>query len=774
MKRLLRTLLAAVGILALVMVGAVVYVTTFFDPDDLKPRLIDVVQEQSGLELTLEGPLSWSFYPRLGVSVEKVEAWLPDQAIEEEPAFAAFRRAEVSLAFAPLLRGEIAVDGLTLNGLQLNLERDDQGVGNWEALLDRLVERREMAEGALAPASAGPSPALADAGNLSVVLNIASVQLREADVRFRDHQAGQEFRLEGLSMTGTNVNPSRPFPLTSSFRFVAQAPLDGQDSAPESPPQWVSDVTLESRVNLRLAERRYTLESLVLDTTSRLADLEGEQSLKLQGGRLLIDAGEKRLQLEEGKLDVTLRHPSLGGSPLPLSLAFQLDADLVAQTAQWRDLELTGENGLRLSGNLSLRRILEAPIYEGQLRLAPLSLRPWLTRFDILPDTASDTAFSDVALTSPLEGDLDSLNLTGLTLVLDGSTFTGTLGAGFDGRRLDADLQGDRLDLDAYLPAAGTNPDAASLWPLLGVDRAHAQASGGLLPVDWLASLDLDGALSLGRLQLANLDFTDVDLALDGGDGRLRLVSFESGFHEGTLAASGEVDLTQSPIRWQLVPRLVRVRTDTLLEALGEDPAPLRGRLTAQGELTSRGNTLPDLKRNLNGRLESRIEEGAILDVNLSRELCTAVATLEGRDMERDWSTDTRFDQAVATFELRDGTLNSDDLLLTIPGIELGGNGQLDLISERFDLRAAVRFVDSAEAACRVNPRLERVDFPVRCEGSLGGNSREWCSFDREAFQGTLVELLREEVGRRAGEEVERLGEESGQELRDTLRGLFN
>jgi AsmA protein len=255
---------------------------------------------------------------------------------------------------------------------------------------------------------------------------------------------------------------------------------------------------------------------------------------------------------------------------------------------------------------------------------------------------------------------------------------------------------------------------------------------------------------------LANLDFTDVDLTLDGGDGRLRLVSFESGFHEGTLAGSGDVDLTQSPIRWQLAPRLDRVRTDTLLEALGEDPAQLRGRLTTQGELTSRGNTLPDLKRHLNGRLESRIEEGAILDVNLSRELCTAVATLEGRESDRDWSTETRFDHAAATFDVRDGRVNSDDLLLTIPGIEFGGNGHLDLVSEGFDLRAAVRFVDSAEAACRVNPRLERVPFPVRCEGNLGGDSSEWCSFDREAFQGTVVDLLRDEAGRRAGEEVER------------------
>ncbi|WP_331280597.1 AsmA family protein [Halomonas sp. BC04] len=142
MKRLLQTLLAAIGVLGVAVVAAVVYVTTFLDPEDFKPRLIDVVREHSGMELTLNGPLAWSFYPRLGVSVERVESHLPEQA-SDAPPFLAFDKAEVSLAFAPLLRGEIAIEGLTLDGMQLRLVRDEQGQGNWEPLLQRLDERRE-------------------------------------------------------------------------------------------------------------------------------------------------------------------------------------------------------------------------------------------------------------------------------------------------------------------------------------------------------------------------------------------------------------------------------------------------------------------------------------------------------------------------------------------------------------------------------------------------------------------------------------------------------
>ncbi|WP_416139032.1 AsmA family protein [Halomonas sp. HK25] len=783
MRRLLSILLAAIGILAVLAVAAVVYVTTFFDPEDLKPRLIEVVREQSGLELALEGPLTWSFYPRIGVGVEKADAWLPEQSVSEDESFVAFRRAEVSLAFAPLLRGEIAIDGMTLEGMHLNLERDETGRGNWETLMERLADRSEAAEEALAPASATAGPIPGGEG-LSVALNIASVEVRDGEVSYRDLKTGHKLRLEALGITGSNVNPRSAFPIRTTFRLIGHDDLVLDNR--EGIPRVTSDVSLEGRVTLGLAERRYLLENLSLNTTSRLAEVEGEQKLTLKGSQLRLDAVERRLRLEEGHLEATLNHPALGSSPLPFSLAFAMESDLVEETARLSALELSSEDGLSLSGNLNVDHLLEAPAYDGQVRLAPTTLRPWLERFDSLPVMADAEALTDVALTSPLRGDLSRLELSGLTLVLDDSTFTGRLAAGLDGQMLDFDLQGDRLDLDAYLPPAVPEGGSAEAPVIPGIARAYAELAGTLVPEEWLAELALDGELSLGWLGLGGLAFRDVDLALQGADGQQRLTRFTSGFYEGDLAAEGVLDLTRDPIRWQLMPRIERVRTDEVFEALGHEKAPLRGRLFADGELSSRGNTWPALKRHLDGRIVAHIDDGAILDVNVSRELCTAVATLEGRETSRDWHPDTRFERAEATFVIRDGTLNSEDLQVAIPGIELGGEGWLDLISQRFELRAAARMVDTADAACRVNPRLERLPFPVRCEGSLSGDSAEWCRFDQQAFQSAIGEALRDELGSRAGEEVERrlegtlerlderLGEGGGRELRDALRGLFD
>jgi len=766
MKRLLRTLLAAIGVLGLVTVGAVVYVTTFFDPNDLKPRLVEVVREHSGLALSLEGPLSWSFYPRLGVAVQEAEARLPDQQEEATP-FAAFSHAEVSLAFAPLLRGEIAIDGLTVDGLALDLTRDAQGEGNWQVLLERLDERREEAAEVLAPASAGPSPEL-DPG-LSVALNVASVQIRNGEVRFRDALADRELRFESVQFSGSNVNPGRAFPVEGAFQLTAYEGLDGQAQARE--PWLASEIDVDGRVALGLAEGRHVVEGVRLGTVNRLAGRERQQQLTLEGARLVVDLGAGSLQLEQGQLDASLNHPRLGAKALALSLAFSLDADLDEQSARLRDMALSGPDALKLSGNLNLSRLAEAPAYTGQLRLAPLSLRPWLTRLDMLPAMANGEALSDVALTSPVSGDLDGVALTGLTLVLDGSTFTGRLAGQFDGSSLSADLQGDRLDLDGYLPPPDGEDTAAALP---GLRPAYAAEGDALLPTAWLAGLELDAHLALEALRLRGLDLEALDLTLEGSGGRHRLVGLTSGLHDGRLAATGTLDLRELPARWQLSPTLERVRLGTLLTSLGAAPAPLVGRLSGEGELTSRGNTAMALRRHLGGTLALRVEEGALPDINLARQLCTAAAVLEGETLDREWRDDTRFERLQATLRLDEGNVRSDDLMAALPGMEVAGQAELDLVSTQFDLRAALRLVSAQNAPCEVNPRLERVPLPLRCQGQLDGDSGEWCRLDREAFQDTLAGLLREAAAQRAGDALEeRIGEQAGRELRDALEGLF-
>lgn len=794
MKGLVRALLAAIGVLGILVVVAVVYITTFFDPNDLKPRLIQAVREQSGLELRLDGPLSWSFYPRIGVSVEDAEAWLPDQSRNESP-FVGFDRAEISVAFAPLLTGDVSVDGLILNGMRLNLARDEQGRGNWQVLLDRLAENDDQSsgenEGAATPATAGPG--LSEGRNQPVAFDIGSVQVTDSQVNYTDRQKSLDVTLSNLGLKSSNVSPQSSFPIQLSFN------VDGRH------PNLQGSLQLKSQMRMDLGAGRYTFDDVSLNGQATLPDLaEQAQSVDIKVATLVADTQAKQYHADGIQLGASLYHPAMQEAPLSLDFKGDAVADLQANTASLNHLALTGDDGLDLSGNVDVTHLNDTPRYEGRMTLAPLSIRDWLTRFGVNVDSADPKTLTSLSIDGPFNGDVQHIDFKDLRLALDQTQFHGSLGASFDGRALNFDLAGDRLDLDRYLPPAPTgtgNVESSgdeghkknTAWlRTLGVGAAFAASDEAeLLPVGWLSGLRQEGHLTLDSLKAKGARLSDVELTTSGSDGRQRIDSLSAALYDGSLKASSSLDLRQTPIRLSFTERLQGVNIAPLYQDVSGKSSPLRGTLSLQGDFDSRTNTLQGLKQNLDGQAALKVDDGAMLDVNISRQLCTAVATLEGRQSDRDWSDGTAFDRLQASVTVTNGVAHNDDLNIAIPGIAVTGKGDVNLVTNRIDYRAAARFVDTADkSACSVNPKLTQVAFPIRCQGNLDDAPGEWCGFDRDAFQKSLGDLAKSEAKRKAGDRIDevlddkldedtrkkiddKLGKGSSEELRDKIRGLF-
>ena len=797
MKALFRALLAIVGVLALVVVAGVIYATTFLDPNDLKPRLVKAVKDQAGLELALNGPLDWSFYPRLGVSVEDAEAWLPEQERDQSP-FASFTRAEVGVSFTPLLSGEVEVEGVFLDGLKLALERDAQGRGNWESLLEHAATAADSgaADEALPPAkSAGV--ALADdttpsvqngAGSMAVNLDIASVQVTNGQIAYQDAASGLEMTLNDVALTSSNVSPDKAFPVELSF--VA----DGRE------PELQSTVSLDGKVALDLQGGRHVLTGVSLDTTTRMPSLgDKDQSVALDIDTLTLDT-DKQLYLADGaELDATLHQAALGDKALPLKATFGAEADLAAGTANLENLLLTSGSDLRLSGALKAKDITgDALSYSGQFKLAPLSPKAWMTRVGMeAPQTAKSSALTSLAFSSPFKGDMSQVQLTNLVMALDDTTINGRLGSSFDASQITFDLDVDALNLDDYLAPAGADEKTASLGEALtaGVIAPVYAADGDaeLLPVALLKTLGLQGQLDIGTLIASGLEMSKVTAKLSGQPGVQQLDSLTASLYGGSLAANARIDSRKTPLSMSFGEKLTNLDIAPFLKALApEQKDILRGRLTLNGDYTTSTNQIDSIKRNLNGKGNFEIRNGEVLDVNISKEMCTAVATLSGKTSSREWKANTPLERAQGSFTVTNGVISNQDLALAIPGIALDGKGQLNLPTEAFDYNVAARFIEGADdAACEVNPRLIKLRFPVQCQGNLSGEPGEWCGFDQKGFQSAAAELAKDEAKRKAGEKVsekldekldedtrkkidDKLGEGASDKLKGAIQGLFN
>ena len=96
-----------------VLAGALAaFVAASFDPNKHKPEIIKLVKEKTGRTLALDGDISLTFFPRIGVAVGKLSLSEPGGV----KVFAHVDEAKVSLNLMPLLSRELEVDRVHLSG----------------------------------------------------------------------------------------------------------------------------------------------------------------------------------------------------------------------------------------------------------------------------------------------------------------------------------------------------------------------------------------------------------------------------------------------------------------------------------------------------------------------------------------------------------------------------------------------------------------------------------------------------------------------------------
>jgi AsmA protein len=131
---LARTALLLAGLL-LIALGGVWYLAASLDLVALEAELALAVRERTGHDLRVEGlellPLPLPTIVVRGVELSAAPGFGPEPMLRVE-------RAAARLELLPLLRGELELGSLRLDGLALRLERSEAGRGSWQTLSEHL------------------------------------------------------------------------------------------------------------------------------------------------------------------------------------------------------------------------------------------------------------------------------------------------------------------------------------------------------------------------------------------------------------------------------------------------------------------------------------------------------------------------------------------------------------------------------------------------------------------------------------------------------------
>ncbi|MEW8561111.1 MAG: AsmA family protein, partial [Candidatus Thiodiazotropha sp.] len=213
-----------------------------------------------------------------------------------------------------------------------------------------------------------------------------------------------------------------------------------------------------------------------------------------------------------------------------------------------------------------------------------------------------------------------------------------------------------------------------------------------------------------------------------------------------------------------------------LMDLTGKDTLLGSGDLDMQ--LTSRGNTIKQLKRGLNGQLAFDFRDGAVKGFNLAKMIRDTKARLKGEGtLVLNEPEQTDFSELNGRATIVNGVVNNQSLLAKSPYLRLEGSGKAYLSEER--LKYSIRPVIVNTPAGQGGEALEElvgIPIPVRVKGNWNNPdfSIELGKILEEQQKAKLKKKFDDKVDEKIGEKLEeKVPEELQDKLKDKLKNLF-
>ena len=734
MSRLIKWILGLFGLLLGLVIVAIIAVVLLIDPNDYREQIANVVEEQTGRELRIDGEIKLSLFPWLGLELGQLE--LGNAAGFAEEPFAGMRRVDLRVKLLPLLRMRAEVDTIVLHGMTLNLHCLEDGLCNWD---DLAGEGEEVPSMPAQEADTAEGPLL---DQILADLAIGGIEILDANISWRDDQAGLLAQLRNFNLRTGAISLQQAIPLQ----------LDAAISLNE--PALEASIDLNTRIALDLGAQRYLLDAtrLLLEARSELipgghlklslsadlaADLEAQtavvKNLLLQGMGLELAAnidaadimgdpkaqGNLRVELKDATaLSTMVELPegidarALAGTRL--GTAFKLDLGS-AQSLELNQLQLAAL-GLELDLQVAIKELLGEPQISGSLSSNEFVPRQLLTTLGVeLPEMADPNTLILAQLGMGFDAGLDHASLKDIKIRFDQSNLSGSASVrSFEAPIIRYQFDLDEIDADRYLPP----PSEEEETTVAGSGQA-AEPEEIELPLELLRSLDIDGSFRLGKVKVMNLHSSEIHKTLRAEKGLFRIHPIGAQLYGGIYGGDLRFDVRQDTPKLSMDEQLNGVQAGPLLkDFMGEDYASGKANLAIKA--SAEGLDPMQVRRTLNGSGSFSFEDGQIKGLNIGHLLRQGYALYKKQDAPAEETRQTDFTALRGSFTIRDGLVNTSDLSARSPVFQIAGKGSVNLVSEQLDMRLDTTIISSLkDAANQEINELRGLTVPITIKGSF-------------------------------------------------------
>ncbi|MEZ9464236.1 AsmA family protein [Vibrio splendidus] len=708
----MKKLLIFIAVPVFVVVAAILALVLLVNPNQFKPLIVEQAQKHTGLELVIEGDISWQFFPSIGFELGQTELRNPEGFTQ--PNLFKVDTVGIDVSVTPLFSNQLEIGNITLDGAEFYLETLKDGRKNIDALTQASAPQ-ESEPTADASSESTPAPQEQSATDASGwTINLAGVTVSNALFEMDDKQAGSFTKLYDVSLnlsefavdtwttatfaaSGENnqqkfsANGSAEFKLAEGFASYALRNID-LNAKFNDPATSIESAKIG--LNTFEFDKVNQLTYAVIGNAAGLdLDLKG-------GGELTVDSAISKVTLNKLTLDSTFKGDTLPQSPMKVDMLSDLSFDLNKSHLSFV-LEKLQANAIALDGKANV--------------------------------TLSEIPKVRFSLHSP-NIDLDEF------LGLGNSTETAsTAPSGSAG--------GSTSNSGSSAPAKEVEPDLSAL-----------------------KTLDVKGDITIDKFKANNAKMQNVKTAFSVNRGIAELTSFTSNLYQGSISATAKLDARKTPATYtakkkirgvKVQPLLVDVANNDVLEGTGNIDVNVKGK-----SLTPTG-----IKKNLVGTIVINFEDGAVNGINVAQLIRENYAKIKGEKVEStNEAQKTDFSAMKATLKVDKGWVSTNDLSAQSPLLRVTGQGKANFINETVDFLVRTSIVGSLEGQGGKNiDDLKDVTIPIKVTG-------QWADPKFAlVFDDVLKQKAQKEIDRGVNKLTDKIKDEKTKEAIDgLLKGFFN
>jgi len=754
------------GLVLLLVIGGGIFVATF-DANQYKPLISEQVKQQTGRDLTL-GDIKPSVFPWLGIKLQQIT--LSNAGGFKAEKMLQMQQLDVRVALLPLLSQNIHIDTLKIHGLELFLEKNKQGVSNWDDILKKQADNAASQPSKAPPQSAPEQTTEKPSKDLLAGLMINGVDLKQANISWQDDSSGKNIALQKINIS------------TGALRAGEALPIQFSTEIELSEPQAQVGVTMKTQLEFDLDAQKFKLDNMLLAMDAKLQQADLNQLQLSLNSTINMDLNKQQFDMKDYSIEIGLQGKATANKKQRVSIDGSATADLQKQTAALKPLKIHMSE-LALDLQLAVKKLLDAPQAQGQLVIQAFNPRALAKAFAIaLPETRSDAVLQKASASLQFVADEKNLEMSSINIQLDKSTLLAQLQlSDYAKPQIGYSVKLNQIMLDDYLPPVPT-PAKQSGKPV-AAKKADIPIE---LPMELLRGLNVNGMLQVASMVVSGQSVSNLVIETQANAGVIKLPKLNAQVLKGKVISSAQLDVRKKIPRYQFKLNGSRLKAESVVnpilqDMLGEKSVSMSGETNLNLELKTHGQSVNQLIAGSNGTFKMNMGKAELHGVDVEYFVRKGVVDFlekKKQQVPASWrgaykpKETTALKVARASAVIKKGVIENKDLLLEASRFKVTGAGKIDLPREKLDYRVVV---DVQPAKTKTaGERLLDVPMPVFVKGSF---AQPAVSIDSKVWLKSVGKELKAEVKteikQKLKKEKDKKLDKAKDNLKDKFKGLF-